>query len=875
MLLACSCPNCCEGFVFTPSFLVHSEDTTETRMGKEAEARIKINKLLEGKGWRFFDDDNGKANIILENHAKITHKYVDELGNDFEKTKHGFIDFLLLDGKGFPLVVLEAKSEERDPLDGKEQARKYAKSQNVRFVILSNGNLHYFWDLDHGNPTIITAFPTLESLFHTQSFQPNPDALVKEAVSNDYIALTQNPFYARDPQWQDETTRQEYIEKNTLRFLRDYQLKAVHALQDAVAKGNSRFLFEMATGTGKTLVAMAVIKLFIRTGNAKRILFLVDRLELEDQAWKNFAKYLKNDCQAVIYKDNRDDWHKAEIVVTTVQSLSFNNKYQTLFSPTDFELVISDEAHRSIGGNSRAVFEYFVGYKLGLTATPKDYLKKFDPANGNIKDPREWERRQLLDTYKTFGCESGTPTFRYSLIDGVKDDYLVNPIVVDARTEITTELLSEKGYAVMVEDEEGNGEEQVYFQKDFEKKFFSDETNRVFCTTFLENALKDPLTGEIGKSIVYCVSQDHASKITQTLNVLAHAYYPNKYNADFAVQVTSRIPSAQQFTINFSDLNNNLNGRTTFLEGYKSSKTRVCVTVGMMTTGYDCQDILNLCLLRPIFSPTDFIQIKGRGTRTYTFSYTKKEDGDVEELKAKKGRFKLFDFFANCEYFEEKFNYDEILQLPKVTPKEGGNGEPLPPVTIPDGYTNISPDPLASIRETPIGCEGMKIDRKFFEKFEDTVKVDPVVRENFEKGNIDLAEQHIMDNIFDKPEDFFNLDKLRKSVKLDRRLTLREILDKVFGRIRAFKTKDELLEEEYRKFISIYKPDSKYALPIKNFLKAYITDSDIRKIMEDRDYPRLATNPKVSMEDLKELGEWKDLIPEYVKDYVPLNTYMS
>ena len=117
------------------------------------------------------------------------------------------------------------------------------------------------------------------------------------------------------------------------------------------------------------------------------MLFLVDRLELEDQAWKNFVKTLKNDYKSVIYKENREDWKKAEIVVSTVQSLSFNNKYKKLFSPTDFDLIISDEAHRSIGGNSRAVFEYFVGYKLGLTATPKDYLKKIDPEKISQKDP--------------------------------------------------------------------------------------------------------------------------------------------------------------------------------------------------------------------------------------------------------------------------------------------------------------------------------------------------------------------------------------------------------------------------------------------------------------------------------------------------------
>ena len=118
-------------------------------------------------------------------------------------------------------------------------------------------------------------------------------------------------------------------------------------------------------------------------------------------------------------------------------------------------MIISDEAHRSIGGNSRAVFEYFVGYKLGLTATPKNYLKGIDPAKLGDRDPRAWERRQLFDTYKTFGCETGEPTFRYSLLDGVKDGYLINPIVADARTEITTQLLSDEGYSMLIDTEEG------------------------------------------------------------------------------------------------------------------------------------------------------------------------------------------------------------------------------------------------------------------------------------------------------------------------------------------------------------------------------------------------------------------------------------
>lgn len=425
---------------------------------KEAQARIKINQLLEAAGWRFFDNAQGRANVVLEPNVSLTQAQVDAMGNDFEVSSKGFIDFLLLDERGFPLVVLEAKAESKNPLVGKEQARKYAKAQNCRFVILSNGNLHYLWDLSQGNPQLITAFPAPEAIKGYTRFQPDPARLMAEDVALDYIARTQMPAYDAEAGWKDEAQRSAFVQKHRLRFMRGYQQRAAQAIQMAVKGGASRFLFEMATGTGKTLTAAAVIKLFLRTGNARRVLFLVDRLELEDQANKAFVFLLKNDYQSTIYKENRGDWRKAEIVVTTVQSLLHGNKYKQ-FAPTDFDLVISDEAHRSIGGNARAVFEYFIGYKLGLTATPKDYIKQFNPAKPTTKDPREAERRLLLDTYRTFGCESGEPTFRYSLLDGVREGFLINPLVVDARTEVTTQLLSDEGYAAVVVSDADQGEQ--------------------------------------------------------------------------------------------------------------------------------------------------------------------------------------------------------------------------------------------------------------------------------------------------------------------------------------------------------------------------------------------------------------------------------
>jgi len=835
---------------------------------KEAKARIKINKLLEDAGWLFFDRNGQHANIQLEPNIKIKREDVDEFGDDFESVKNGYVDFILLDDRGFPLVVLEAKKEEKNPLDGKEQARRYAQSINIRFVILSNGNIHYFWDLERGNPEVITEFPTQESLFHRLDFKPNNQKLADVEVNTDYIALSQNPHFKEDPRYIDSDTMQAFIYEEGLRILRPYQLEAIHALQKSASKGNDRFLFEMATGTGKTLVSAAVIKLFLQTGNARRILFLVDRLELEDQAFKNFVRYLKNDYTSVIYKQNRDDWKKAEIVITTVQSLTSQNKYRKLFSPIDFDLVISDEAHRSISGNSRAVFEYFVGYKLGLTATPKDYLKHIEPESISERDPRAWERRQLLDTYTTFGCESGDPTYRYSLIDGVKDGYLINPIAVDTRTDITAELLSDKGYAVIVENEEGEEGEETFYHKDFEKKFFSDKTNQVFCKTIITNALRDPISGEMGKTIVFCVSQNHASKVTQIFNELAFEVWPDKYNSDFAVQITSNVSESQQMSINFA--NNNLNGHTRFLPAYKSSKTRVCVTVGMMTTGYDCEDILNLALLRPVFSPSDFVQMKGRGTRKFTFNY-KDENGDLHKLQ--KEVFKFFDFFANFEYFEEKFNYDEALKLPLL--KKGGTGDTGDVGVDIDEIEIFDPDKIKQMTETAIGLEGMKIDRKLFEKAKETIKNDPDIKQAVEKEQWDKAIHMIREKYENKPELFLNLDKIRKSEQLDRRITWRELLERIFGLIDIFPSKDDKLEEEVSQFIAIYKPESKYIPYIRNFIKSYLTDEHFRGIINSKHFGELSVYPAFGLQDFRALNGWREVVPEYIKDYVPINNFMN
>jgi type I restriction enzyme R subunit len=844
-------------------------------MQKEASARIKINKLLEESGWRFEDDKKGKANISLEAGVKFN-----ELDEDLENAttsdgRRGAVDFLLLDKDGRALVVLEAKRESIDPLSAKEQARNYARNCGARFVILSNGNIHYFWDTKHGNPDTISRFPTQDSITQYEKYTPNPVELAQTKVDENYIISTQIPTFATDPAFQNEATRGDFLKNNKLKQLRPYQVQAVKALQEAARDGSQRFLFEMATGTGKTLISAAVIKLFLKSGNARRILFLVDRLELEDQAQTAFEKYLGKDYRSVIYKENKDSWANTSIVVSTIQTFLAGDRYKKEFSPTDFELVISDEAHRSIGGNSRAVFEYFVGYKLGLTATPKNYLKGFDAEGADSQ--REYERRLLIDTYKTFGCNSGNPTFSYDLEKGSEEGYLIKPTLVDARTNVTTELLSEKGYAVHTLTEKGEIVDEFFNERHFERKIFNEETNVAMCKALIDNGLFDPIAENLGiklfgKTIVFAVSQKHAGNLTNILNKLAFEKWPEQYSqSNFAMQVSSQVAGAQQMTINFS--NNCLGGKVGQPEGYDSSKTRVAVTVGMMTTGYDCQDLLNIALMRPVFSPTDFVQIKGRGTRKWQFKY---DDYENEPLFEEKEKFKFFDFFATCEYFENEFAYDEKIKLPVshiAPPTEptgpGGDGPTDPPLPPKSPINLNSPDEYLPPKET----EGviMRIDREGFKRaVEEDVLGNITLKNMWENGEIEEAEDFAKKEIFDRPKYFLNLDKIRKIFNVDRRISVKEFLQVAFGDKESFEMKDDLLESAWEKFMEINPVDQAHYQNVKNFFKAYTTDKEIREIIDAPNgelWGKLNTTPAFTFEEFNACNGFRQTVPQYVRDY--------
>lgn len=849
---------------------------------KEASARLKINKLLEDAGWRLFNTDTARANVDVETRLNPGTKVnSSDIGEDFENIHGGFIDYLLLDDNQKPIAVLEAKRESIPPLSAKEQARDYANRIHVRYVILSNGNVHFLWDMYEGNPEPISQFPTLASLQDTADYKANPEALASEPVDSTYIAHSQLPGFTDSPEWKSEgDQRKKYIDDNKLKIMRHYQVDAIHAIQKSAAQGKKRYLLEMATGTGKTLTCAAIIKLFLKTGNARRILFLVDRIELEDQAQKAFQQSIGADFTVMTYKHNKDTWGAAEVVVSTVQSLQVGDRYRELFSPTDFDLVISDEAHRSIGGNARAVFEYFVGYRVGLTATPKDYLKG---TGDDENSEKEFERRQLLDTYTTFGCESGQPTYRYSLTDGVNDPdgpFLVNPTVIDARTDITTQLLSSEGYAVHHVSEDGEAMDEVYGARDFERKFFNQETNVVLAKTFLEQADTDPITGEIGKSIIFAVSQNHAEKIVNTLNQIAMERWPGKYQSDFAIQITSRVSDAQNFTVRFSE--NDLLGQTKWLDNYRSSRARVAVTVGMMTTGYDCSDLQNVVFMRPVFSPSDFIQMKGRGTRLHTFKYTDYAH-DEEVITHPKTGFKLIDFFAVCEYFDEEYDYKAPLVVPKLQQAsavaEPGTADPG--IIIDDGSINYGPielgenDQLKSAIQTAIGAEGMRIDREMFQKFVEETSADAELRRLDTEDPL-AALEYLKNNVLDKPNHYMTLDKIKKHFKLDRRISLGEALDIIMGRTETPKKKSEIIFDKFNDFVKTKDLSEKLSENndlfhlAERLFDAYISAPDVRQAIDSGQFGNLAHTGQISLDQYRTLHQQHLASPivQYIRDYV-------
>jgi type I restriction enzyme R subunit len=441
-------------------------------------------------------------------------------------------------------------------------------------------------------------------------------------------------------------------------------------------------------------------------------------------------------------------------------------------------------------------------------------------------------------------------------------------------------MLSDEGYTVAVPaDEDGQEQELVFGKRAYERKFFSDETNLSFVRCFLDHAKCDLITGEVGKTVMFAVSRKHATKLMTLLNEEATRRWPKEYAAGstFAVQVTSDIPGAQQMTIGFA--NNNLNGKSKWrgdeFRDYDTSRTRVCVTVGMMTTGYDCEDLLNVALTRPIFSPTDFIQIKGRGTRLFTF----KHGEGASQRTAEKDGFALFDFFANCEFFEEDFDYDRKLSLPKGPTEDtgetgaGGGGARV------DSFTNTSPDPVASVVRDEIGLFGMRIDREMYrERFahqaSEAASSDAVLRQAFDAQDWPAVEARVRRLLFDKPNDFWNLPKLQDLYKTDRTPSLREILAHVFGILSVIPTRAQLADEAFERFITTQDANATHSRELHMVFVAFLLDNTAREFLIAGRFAELSARDASLYSALSRLpAEERNPLIAYLQSQVPLKDF--
>lgn len=319
--------------------------------------------------------------------------------------------------------------------------------------------------------------------------------------------------------------------------------------------------------------------------------------------------------------------------------------------------------------------------------------------------------------------------------------FLCLPKIFDCRSDITTQALEESGWAVTV-----NEQEESYKVKDLERKIFTPHRNRLMCETFLKEAQRDP-TGAIGKSILFAVNQTHATAITKILNDL---------QPGIAMTITSRIPEASSLAKEFRD-------------GKRSE--RVAVSVDMLSTGYNCRDLLNVVLMRPIFSPTEYIQIKGRGTRRYTFT--------VGNTEYEKQHFFLLDFCAVAEYFEEHYDYTVPLKLPTPKAEKGqdragvgegkgeyaggtdaGGGRPEKVIPVWEGT-----DRLVSQEVRIVGPNGEKVDVMTFRgSFERDLRAfaeeNADLKEAVEAEDDDAIETILQERFYHRPDRFYAPDKL-------------------------------------------------------------------------------------------------------------------
>ena len=507
----------------------------------------------------------------------------------------GYVDYVLFGGNGKPLAVVEAKRTSVSPIKGKHQAELYAdcleQQYGVRPVIYyTNGFETYIIDGLGYPPRRLFGFHTasdLELMIQQRSRKDISDFSVKDHITD-----------------------------------RAYQKMAIKAVCEHLNKKHRKALLVMATGTGKTRVSISLVDVLMRNGWVKNVLFLADRTSLVGQAHKNFVKLLPSTTTSVLSENGEKDLN-ARITFSTYQTMiNYIDTEEKPFSVGRFDLIIIDEAHRSIFGKYAAIFNYFDAMLVGLTATPRNEVDK--------------------STYDIFEMEQGVPNYAYELEDAVGEGYLVNYRGFKRGSLVLKEGIK---YANLTDEEKKQMEAIWEYEsaikgmkmvlddhssaRDIENKeifnyIFNEATIDAVLQDLMDNGLKVQYGERIGKSIIFAYNHRHAELIVERFNKL----YP-EYGSEFCVLIDNYVTYSQDLIDKFEVRDNN---------------PQIAVSVDMLDTGIDVPDVLNLVFFKIVKSKIKFMQMIGRGTRL---------SADVFGNGKDKECFYIFDWCRNFEYFEK------------------------------------------------------------------------------------------------------------------------------------------------------------------------------------------------------------------------------
>ena len=679
---------------------------------KEPDARIRIDRLLRDTGW----DIEDKTQVATE-----------------EVTSEGEADYLLHDSRGRPLAVIEAKRYSRDPYSAKQQALKYAEELKTPFIFLSNGEDIYFWDWQKEDARKVDGFFSRYDLEKRLT-------LVKHRKPLSTIPL-QKTFYHKGK----EIT------------LWPCQITCIQKVEEAIESGKRKILIEMATGSGKTLLAGVIMKRLFQAGIIERALFLVDRIQLAEQAKETFDDYLSDYPSVVLYGGRRSK--EGQVVVGTLPTI---RAQLNQFTSGYFDLVITDEVHRSIFGEYKPLLTHFDAIHTGLTATPN--LGKYEYVN-------EVEKRLIRNTYEFYGCwdhkkEEGHPTFAYGILDGIRDGHLADYDIYLARTRITLEGVRWQG--------------MDYKPEDLERKVTAEDRNQAMVEEFRKT--EEKLGGDHPrKTIVFAVSIKHATQLARFLNDA----YP-EFKGRYAEEIHTGIDDPQRAITRFT----------------KESLPAIAVSVGMMETGFDFPAVENLVMMRPTRSAILYQQMRGRGSRLAP--------------KIGKTRFLIYDFVGNSIYFNDpKTPVDKpekitpqgtrlVKELPVEEKAEHPKDVPKEFVVIPEGSVE---DIFVEKEWIEVGPEGERIDRrKYREVFKDEIqklaRTHPVIKKIKAGKEDELTEQELktIEGVLNRPEFYFNEVNLREAYG-ESIATLVDFIKVALGQYK-FPSREDRINEAFEAWIT-------------------------------------------------------------------------